>query len=113
MIKLTPAAGGGKLLHVRYGGIDRVLKIRLDIREESEVIRFRVADNGCGMTKNQLKEVRRQVEAGTVRNRDGPGKRRRKGTGIGLYSVKERIAIYTGYQNSVRILKVNRGPERS
>lgn len=89
-----------------YGmeGIDRVLKIRLDIREESEVIRFRVADNGCGMTKNQLKEVRRQVEAGTVRTETEPGKRRRKGTGIGLYSVKERIAIYTGYQNSVRIL---------
>ena len=31
-------------------------------------------------------------------------KRRRKGTGIGLYSVKERIAIYTGYKDSVKVL---------
>ena len=49
-----------------------MLKIRLDIREESEVIRFRVADNGCGMTKNQLKEVRRQVEADGEEPRRSP-----------------------------------------
>ena len=104
MIKLTLQPVVENCFMYGMEGIDRVLKIRLDIREESEVIRFRVADNGCGMTKNQLKEVRRQVEAGTGRTETEPGKRRRKGTGIGLYSVKERIAIYTGYQNSVRIL---------
>ena len=97
MIKLTLQPVVENCFMYGMEGIDRVLKIRLDIREESEVIRFRVADN-------QLKEVRRQVEAGTVRTETEPGKRRRKGTGIGLYSVKERIAIYTGYQNSVRIL---------
>ena len=81
-----------------------LIHITVEESASKDRLSIAVADNGCGMTKNQLKEVRRQVEAGTVRTETEPGKRRRKGTGIGLYSVKERIAIYTGYQNSVRIL---------
>ena len=104
MIKLTLQPVVENCFMYGMEGIDRVLKICLDIREEAEVIRFRVADNGCGMTRSQLKEVRRQIETGAVRCETEPGKRRRKGIGIGLYSVKERIAIYTGYQNSVRVL---------
>ena len=78
---------------------------RITVEIESGGITYlRIADNGCGMTRSQLKEVRRQIETGAVRCETEPGKRRRKGIGIGLYSVKERIAIYTGYQNSVRVL---------
>lgn len=104
MIKLTLQPVVENSFMYGMEGIDRVLRIRLDIEERAEVIRIRVADNGCGMTKNQLKEVRRQIDTGTVRTGEELGKRRRKGTGIGLYSVKERIAIYTGYQNSLKVL---------
>lgn len=104
MIKLTLQPVVENCFMYGMEGIDRVLKIRLDIREEASVIRLRVADNGCGMTKGQLREVRRQIESGRIRSEDLVDKRRRKGTGIGLYSVKERIAIYTGYKDSVKVL---------
>lgn len=104
MIKLTLQPVVENCFMYGMEDIDRVLKIRLDIRERGEVIRFRVADNGCGMTKRQLEEVRRQIEKGSVvRPEEEAGRRKRKGTGIGLYSVKERIAIYTGYQDGLNV----------
>ena len=104
MIKLTLQPVVENCFMYAMEGIDHVLKIQMDIREEETVIRFRVADNGCGMTKGQLREVRRQIESGRVRPEELVDKRRRKGTGIGLYSVKERIAIYTGYKDGVKVL---------
>lgn len=83
-------------------GIDHPLKIRLDIQILEDIIRIRIADNGSGLGRERLKEVRRQIECGKVPNssRNGSG---RKGAGIGMYSVKERIAIYTGYSDSLKI----------
>ncbi|MFR8226943.1 MAG: sensor histidine kinase [Lachnospirales bacterium] len=83
-------------------GIDHPLKIRLDIQIREEIILIRIADNGSGLSRERLEEVRRQIEYGKVQtsSRSGNG---RKGAGIGMYSVKERIAIYTGYPDSLKI----------
>lgn len=82
--------------------IDHVLKIRLAIRLEEEFIRITITDNGSGMSKERLKQVRRQMETGRPRKAEGV-RRGKKGTGIALYSVKERIAIYTGYSQGLKI----------
>ncbi len=83
-------------------GINRVLKIRVDIQIRKDILLIRVADNGCGLTKEQLAGVRKQIATGQV-YRDGGRKKGRRGAGIGIYSVKERIAIYTGLKDSIRI----------
>ena len=103
MIKLTLQPVVENCFMYAMEDINHVLKIRLDIRVLKDIIRFRVADNGCGMTKSQLKEVRNQIENGVMGEERLSVKQKRKGTGIGLYSVKERIAIYTGYRDSVKI----------
>ncbi|MFT4005056.1 MAG: histidine kinase [Lacrimispora sp.] len=103
MIKLTLQPVVENCFMYAMEDINHILKIRLDIRVLKDIIRFRVADNGCGMTKSQLKEVRNQIENGVMGEERLSVKQKRKGTGIGLYSVKERIAIYTGYRDSVKI----------
>ena len=82
--------------------INHPLKIRLSVRILKDTIRFQVGDNGSGLTRRQLEGVRRQIEEGHVRE-EAPKGQKRRGTGIGLYSVRERIAIYTGQNDSVRI----------
>lgn len=106
MIKLTLQPVVENCFMYAMEGIEHVLKIRVDIQMKDQVLVIRVADNGCGMTKEQLQEVHRQVEAGLIRNEE-EGRRKRKGAGIGLYSVKERIAIYTGYKDALKIWSKN------
>lgn len=101
MIKLTLQPVIENCFMYAMEDIDHVLRIRLKIQVKQQVIQMRIIDNGCGMSKGQLLEVRKRMQHGKVRS-EGIS-RRRKGTGIGLYSVRERIAIYTGYQDSVRI----------
>lgn len=102
MIKLTLQPVVENCFMYAMEGIDHVLSIRLDVRERQDYFLFRVADNGCGMTKKMLLQVREQMDHGKVRTEE-KGRRKHKGTGIGLYSVKERIAIYTGCKDSVKI----------
>ena len=91
MIKLTLQPVVENCFMYGMEGIDRVLKIRLDIREEAEVIRFRVADNGCGMTRSQLKEVRdRAGETKAKRDRNRP--LQREGANRHLYRIPEQRA---------------------
>ena len=82
--------------------IDHPLKIRLSVRILENTIRFQIGDNGNGLTRRQLEGVRRQIREGHIRE-EAPKGQKRRGTGIGLYSVRERIFIYTGQNDSVRI----------
>lgn len=102
MIKLTLQPVVENCFMYGMEDIDHVLKIRLKVRTYEEVTRFYVIDNGKGLTKDQLLEVRKQIEQGKVRSLED-SRRQKKGTGIGLYSVKERITLYTGYENGVKI----------
>ena len=83
-------------------GIDHPLTIRLDIQIREDLLVIRVGDNGSGLGREQLLQVRSQIEHGKVR-KEGEMRKGRKGTGVGMYSVKERIAIYTGYKDSITI----------
>lgn len=103
MIKLTLQPVVENCFMYAMEDIDHLLRIRLDIKVYKDIIRFRIADNGCGMTKEQLEHVRNQIDNGAARAEKFYGKQKRKGTGIGLYSVKERIAIYTGYKDSIKV----------
>ncbi len=102
MIKLTLQPVVENCFMYAMEGIDHPLHIRLSIQVEDEYIRFYVEDDGKGLTEGQLSEVRRQIEEGRVRTEE-ESRRKKRGTGIGIYSVKERIAIYTGHKNGVSI----------
>lgn len=102
MIKLTLQPVVENCFMYAMEDIDHVLKIRLTIRAKKDVITIFVTDNGSGMDGNRLEEVRKQIRLGKIKPAQ-EGKPKRKGTGIGLYSVKERIAIYTGYKDSLTI----------
>mgnify|MGYP002511648078 CR=1 FL=1 len=102
MIKLTLQPVVENCFMYAMENINHPLKIRLSVRILKDTIRFQVGDNGSGLTRRQLEGVRRQIEEGHVRE-EAPKGQKRRGTGIGLYSVRERIAIYTGQNDSVRI----------
>lgn len=84
-------------------GLERTLKIWVKIKVWEENIRFEVIDNGCGMTGEQLVEIRYQIKNGRENIPDELTSVRKKGTGIGLYSIKERLSIYFGNEDAVKI----------
>lgn len=85
-----------------YGmeGLERPITIRLQIREKGDIVEIRVVDNGRGMDKERLEEIRRQIREG--RNCQDDEKNRRS-TGIGLHSIEARIALYFGIEHAVKI----------
>lgn len=82
-------------------GIERRLNIRLSIRVQDGWVTIRVADNGCGMGKERLEQVRNQIVNG--RKQDSASEKNRRSTGIGLHSVQMRIKLYFGLENAVAI----------
>lgn len=82
-------------------GINRKVKIRVKARVSRSEICFVIGDNGAGMTKERLREVRDQIQNGKKEGEDTLNKR--KGSGIGLYSINERIKIYFGKTDAVGI----------
>lgn len=81
--------------------IERTLKIKLVVKVRKEKIHFIIVDNGNGMTKEQLAKARNQIATGAKRAETGV--RPKSGTGIGLYSIKERNRIYFAEENAVKI----------
>lgn len=81
--------------------IERTLNIKLVVKVRKDKIHFIILDNGSGMTKLQLEKARDQIATGAKRTETGG--RRKSGTGIGLYSIKERNRIYFGEENGVKI----------
>ncbi|MDL2302442.1 histidine kinase [Lachnospiraceae bacterium OttesenSCG-928-D06] len=82
-------------------GIDHVLKIWVKVKVFKEVIRFEIIDNGIGMDLLHLQKVRKQIEQGASLEEEKVSQK--KGTGIGLYSISERIKLYFGKSNAVSI----------
>lgn len=87
-----------------YGmdGLDRLMVIRMTIREKDGWVTIKVLDNGKGMDKKRLEEVRTQIHSGRKYEKDGAEKNRRS-TGIGLNSVEMRIKLYFGLDHAVSI----------
>ncbi|MDO4296036.1 MAG: histidine kinase [bacterium] len=88
-----------------YGmeGLERAMTIRVSIRERGGWVQIRVLDDGCGMERERLEQVRTQIERGRKCDEDEERERNRRSTGIGLHSVQLRIKLYFGIENAVSI----------
>jgi sensor histidine kinase YesM len=86
-----------------YGmeGLKHPMTIRLIIKERDGWVIIKVIDNGRGMDKEKLKEVRNQVRFGKKANMEQ--EQNRRSTGIGLHSVESRIKLYFGVDHAVSI----------
>jgi len=82
-------------------GVDRKVKIRVKVRVSEEEVCFVIGDNGSGMSRERLSEIRRQILNGKEKEVELSVKR--KGSGIGLHSINERIRIYFGKADAVKV----------
>lgn len=78
---------------------DRHVHIRVKIRLKDGCLKIKVLDNGPGMDKKRLDEVRRQIQTGISPDNGS----RKKGTGIGLHNIQARLELYMGAQNALHI----------
>lgn len=83
----------------KYGGEPRQIQIQVQMRGANRVV-LRVSDNGQGVPS----DMRRKIFSRFVRG-GSELERRTKGTGLGLYLVRELVANMKG-----RISVLNRGP---
>ena len=80
-------------------GIDRILKIRICVNIYDDFIKIRVVDNGIGMSREKLEEVRNKIKNGL----DGEVGPNVKSTGIGMHNIYDRLRIYFGIENGLKI----------
>lgn len=72
-------------------GLDRRLKIRVEARRKNGRLQIRVVDNGVGMSRERLEQVRHQMITGARPSTTG---KMRVSTGIGLHNIYARIKMY-------------------
>lgn len=72
-------------------GLDRRLKIRVEARCKNGRLQIRVVDNGVGMSRERLEQVRHQMVTGERAPQAG---KVRASTGIGLHNIYARIRMY-------------------
>lgn len=80
--------------------LDRVLKIKIKVDIKDDFIKIRVIDNGIGMTKEDLQSVREKIKNGPT---DEANVETAKSTGIGLHNICDRLKIYFGIEDGIRI----------
>lgn len=92
-----------------FDGVERPLHIRVTARQKDGFLWLRVVDNGRGMDRARLAQVRRQTATGEVAVPQSDVYRRRS-TGIGLHNISERIRLYYGLAGGVTVSsKAGRG----
>ncbi|ADL04979.1 integral membrane sensor signal transduction histidine kinase [[Clostridium] saccharolyticum WM1] len=86
-----------------YGmtGLKHPMMIRLTVKEKGGWVMIKIMDNGRGMDREKLKEVRDQIRFGKT-SKDEEEQNRRS-TGIGLHSIEARIKLYFGVDRAVSI----------
>lgn len=80
---------------------NKVVNIRLAIRQVNEFVVIDVLDNGVGMPSARLAQVRRQLVTGGVVAHSQANAR--KSTGIGLHNIYARLDMYMGVENGLHI----------
>lgn len=91
-------------------GTGGILSIRVRVKVFDNFLRFEVIDNGAGMEKELLEKVRKQIREGSLLETEEENISNKKGSGIGLYSISERIKLYFGRSDAVQIRsRKNRG----
>ncbi|WP_367568406.1 histidine kinase [Lacrimispora sp.] len=86
-----------------YGmaGLKHPMMIRLTVKEKGGWVMIKIMDNGRGMDREKLKEVREQIRFGKIRREEE--EQNRRSTGIGLHSIEARIKLYFGVDRAVSI----------
>ncbi|MFT4105785.1 MAG: histidine kinase [Lacrimispora sp.] len=86
-----------------YGmaGLKHPMMIRLTVKEKGGWVMIKIMDNGRGMDRERLKEVRDQIRFGKIRKEEE--EQNRRSTGIGLHSIEARIKLYFGVDQAVSI----------
>jgi len=86
-----------------YGmtGLKHPMIIHLTVKEKGQWVMIKVMDNGRGMDREKLKEIRDQIRFGKA-EKDEEDQNRRS-SGIGLHSVESRIKLYFGVDRAVSI----------
>lgn len=86
-----------------YGmtGLKQPMMIHLTVKEKGQWVVIKVMDNGRGMDKEKLREIRDQIRFGKA-GKDEEEQNRRS-SGIGLHSVESRIKLYFGVDRAVSI----------
>jgi two-component system sensor histidine kinase YesM len=91
-----------------YGmeGLERQMIVRIRLREKDEMMELTVVDNGIGMSRERLAQVRRQIQNGHREEEEHGTKHR--GTGIGLYNVASRLTLYFDIEEPICIYSKER-----
>lgn len=86
-----------------YGmtGLKHPMTIHLTVKEKGQWVMIKVMDNGRGMDRDKLKEIRDQIRFGKAGKEEEDQNRR--SSGIGLHSVESRIKLYFGVDRAVSI----------
>lgn len=86
-----------------YGmtGLKHPMMIRLTVKEKGGWVIIKIMDNGHGMCREKLREVRDQILFGKIKREEETQNRR--STGIGLHSIESRIKLYFGVERAVSI----------
>jgi two-component system sensor histidine kinase YesM len=102
-INVEPGLGGHNILKLLlqplvenslYHGIKSTRergKITVSVGRETEKVRFKVVDNGIGMTEETLKELHYEINCGSGEK------------GYGLYNVNKRLKLYYGLLEGIDI----------
>lgn len=88
-------------LHYGMQDLERTLKIRLSLVIRNNTVKITVADNGAGMSKEHLEQVRKQIVYG--RKKEDINLQKRKSTGIGLHSIYARLHLYFGILDGIKL----------
>ncbi|MCL6605119.1 MAG: sensor histidine kinase [Paenibacillus sp.] len=81
-----------------------LVNVRAYVKEDSFFIE--VTDNGIGMTEDKLREINERLMMGDEQFKaiiEDHERMKRKGSGIGLRNVDQRLQMYYGYDNGIHI----------
>lgn len=86
-----------------YGmtGLKHPMIIHLTVKEKGQWVMIKVMDNGRGMDREKLGEIRDQIRFGRIGKEEE--EQNRRSSGIGLHSVESRIKLYFGVDRAVSI----------
>jgi len=86
-----------------YGmtGLKHPMIIHLTVKEKGQWVMIKVMDNGRGMDREKLGEIRDQIRYGRTGKEEE--EQNRRSSGIGLHSVESRIKLYFGVDRAVSI----------
>lgn len=86
-----------------YGmtGLKHPMIIHLTVKEKGQWVMIKVMDNGRGMDREKLREIRDQIRFGRTGKEEE--EQNRRSSGIGLHSVESRIKLYFGVDRAVSI----------